>query len=106
MAVHVIYRTIVRTVKAGKLLEPFSLNDLIKACPYLNKYTCMVFLSKHRQGNPSETSQLFEIINATIMNESNELALIQSANFAHVENAKMLYHWGFVFKNMIKKLAK
>ena len=61
MAVHVIYRTIVRTVKAGKLLEPFSLNDLIKACPYLNKYTCMVFLSKHRQGNPSETSQLFEM---------------------------------------------
>ena len=61
MAVHVIYRTIVRTIKAGKLIEPFSLNDLIKACPYLNKYTCMVFLSKHRQGNPSDTSQLFEM---------------------------------------------
>jgi len=61
MAVHVIYRTIVKTIKAGKLTEPFSLNDLIKACPYLNKYTCMIFLSKHRQGNPSETPQLFEV---------------------------------------------
>ncbi|WP_101477770.1 hypothetical protein [Candidatus Nitrosotalea bavarica] len=61
MAVHVIYRTIVRAIKADKLMEPFSLNDLIKACPYLNKYTCMVFLSKHRQDNPSETSQLFEM---------------------------------------------
>jgi len=61
MAVHVIYRTIVRAIKSSKIMEPFSLNDLIKACPYLDKYTCMVFLSKHKQGNPSETSQLFEM---------------------------------------------
>jgi hypothetical protein len=61
MAVHVIYRTIVRAIKSGKLMEPFSSNDLIRACPYLNKMTCMVFLSKHRQGNPSETSELFEM---------------------------------------------
>lgn len=44
MAVHVIYRIIVRAIKAGKLMEPFSLNDLIKACSYLNRYTCMIFL--------------------------------------------------------------
>jgi len=61
MAVHVIYRTIVRATKSGKLVEPFSLNDLIKACPYLDKYTCMVFLSKHKQSNPGETSELFEM---------------------------------------------
>ncbi|MGI0017650.1 MAG: hypothetical protein ACREA1_02950 [Nitrosotalea sp.] len=61
MAVHVIYRTIVRAIKSAKLMEPFSLNDLIKACPYLDKYTCMVFLSKHKQVNPSETSELFEM---------------------------------------------
>ena len=61
MTVHVIYRKIVRAIKSNKIMEPFSLNDLIKACPYLDKYTCMVFLSKHKQGNPSETSQLFEM---------------------------------------------
>jgi hypothetical protein len=61
MAVHVIYRTIVRAIKSSKLMEPFSLNDLIKVCPYLDKYTCMVFLSKHKQANPNETSELFEM---------------------------------------------
>ena len=61
MAVHVIYRTIVRAIKSSTLTEPFSLNDLIKACPYLDKYTCMVFLSKHKQANPNETSELFEM---------------------------------------------
>lgn len=52
------------------------------------------------------TSELWEVMDATIINESSNIALIQSTEFKHVENAKMLYHWGFVFKNLITKLAK
>lgn len=53
-----------------------------------------------------QTSQLWEIMNATIIDESAKLALVQSADWNHVLSAKMLYHWNHVFKNMIAGLAK
>ena len=56
---HFIYKTIVKAVKNGKLKEPFSAHDLMKTCPNLKPSTCMVFLSKHRKANPSNTSELF-----------------------------------------------
>lgn len=52
------------------------------------------------------SSQLCEILNATIVNESSNMALIQSGNFNHVEVAKMLYHWNFVLQSMILALVK
>ena len=61
LAGHFIYRTIISAVKSGKLSEPFTLNDLMKAYPNLNKITCMVFLKKHTQGNPTGDSELFEM---------------------------------------------
>lgn len=53
-----------------------------------------------------KTTNLLEIIDATITNEASNLALIQSANFDHVQYAKALHHWNHVLKNMIHALAK
>ena len=53
-----------------------------------------------------QTSHLWEILDATITNESAKLALIQSTDFDQVRSAKMLYHWNHVLKNMIHLLAK
>lgn len=52
------------------------------------------------------TSQLYEILKATIINESAELALKQSKNFEQVQFAKALYHILYVLDNMILKLKK
>jgi len=51
-------------------------------------------------------TNFFEVFDATIVNEAAAMALLQSANFNHVEIAKMLHHLNFVFKNMVLKLAK
>lgn len=53
-----------------------------------------------------ETSQLWEIMQSTIINEAYNIALIQSKNFEEVEIGKMLKHWGYVFENMIHLLSK
>lgn len=53
-----------------------------------------------------KTSQLFEILGATIINESSKLALIQSQNYEQVLSAKMLYHWKHVIDNMVYCLTK
>lgn len=53
-----------------------------------------------------KTTNLLEIIDATITNEASNLALIQSANFDHVQYAKALHHWNHVLKNMIHALSK
>jgi hypothetical protein len=53
-----------------------------------------------------KTTNLLEILDATITNEAANLALIQSANFDHVQYAKALHHWNHVLKNMIHALAK
>lgn len=53
-----------------------------------------------------ETSRLWEVLEATIIQEASNMALIQSKDMDHVNIAKMLYHWAFVFKNMVYKLSK
>jgi hypothetical protein len=62
LANHMIYSTIVQTIKSGKLKEPFTIRDLIRACPNLKVSTCHTFPNKHRQNNPSKTSELFILI--------------------------------------------
>lgn len=52
------------------------------------------------------TSQLWEIFNAAIINEAADLALIQSSEWQHIETAKMLHHWGHVFRNAMHALIK
>lgn len=53
-----------------------------------------------------EVSRLWETLEATILQEASTMALIQSKDMEHVNIAKMLYHWSYVFKNMIHKLSK
>ena len=54
-------------------------------------------------------SQILELLDATIKNESANLAVIQSGNSGDivrdVMSAKMLHHWNYVLQNMIVKLA-
>jgi hypothetical protein len=49
-------------VKSGRLKEPFGPNDVRRACPGWADRTYSNFLPKHRVGNPSKTSELFEQI--------------------------------------------
>lgn len=50
------------------------------------------------------SSQLWEILNATITQESSDLALKKSTEWNHVLYAKALKYWGDVFESMINKL--
>ena len=50
-------------------------------------------------------SELFEILSATIFNESARLAL-QSTSDTHTEFAKALYYWNVSMKKMFIRLAK
>lgn len=52
------------------------------------------------------SSNLREILDATIRAEAADMALIQSEDFDHVNIAKMLHHWNFVLQNMIVTLVK
>ena len=54
------YSAIVKAVKAGRLIEPFSNNDFRRACPGLGEGTYNAFLYKHRVDNPGGQSELFE----------------------------------------------
>ena len=58
------------------------------------------------QAKSFQTTNLYEILNATITNEAATLALIQSATFEHVQYAKALHHWNHVLRNLIHALAK
>ena len=51
-------------------------------------------------------SQLWEILNATIINEASNMSLMQSTNWEHIQTAKMLHHWGYVFRRMIEELKQ
>jgi len=57
---HRVYRAIVNAVKAGKLKEPFSVEDFKRACPGFGEGTYNAFLYKHRRGNPKGNTELFE----------------------------------------------
>ena len=52
-----------------------------------------------------ETSQLWEILNASIANEAVNLSLIQSQNFDHVQFAKALWHWSAFMQKVVKRLS-
>jgi hypothetical protein len=52
------------------------------------------------------SSQLWEIFEATIVNESGRMALHQSQNWEHVLSAKQLHHWHHVLKNIMHSLSK
>lgn len=52
------------------------------------------------------TTQLWEILHASVVNEAYEIALKQSANFDQVQFAKALHHWAHFMRNVIVKLAK
>jgi len=53
-----------------------------------------------------QNSRLWEIINATLINEASDIALRQSTNWEHVLSAKQLHHYVFVVKNILYKLAQ
>ncbi len=54
-----IYSAVVKQVRAGKLVEPFSKEDFRKACPGFGPGTYNAFLWKHAKGN-GKTTELFE----------------------------------------------
>ena len=53
-----------------------------------------------------ETSNLWEILQTTILNEANNLALKKSNKWDDILYAKALYYWGDFFLIMINKLKK
>ena len=57
---HRVYEAIVRAVRTGRLIEPFSSTDFRSACPGFGKGTYNAFLAKHAVGNPGNNSELFE----------------------------------------------
>jgi hypothetical protein len=67
---HQVYRAIIRAVKNGSLIEPFSIKDFRAKCPGLGEGTYKAFLYKHKIGNVN-TSELF------IMNSQGMFSLIR-----------------------------
>lgn len=51
-------------------------------------------------------SRLFQVMNASIINEAYDIALKQSKDFDQVRTAKMLHHWNHFLVNMMVALAK
>jgi hypothetical protein len=51
-------------------------------------------------------SRIWEIIEATVINESAELALNKSLNWEHVLSAKQLFYWRKIVLTIIQKLAQ
>jgi hypothetical protein len=60
MAGHKVYSYILRTVKSGRLREPFTKDDSGNACPGFGKGTYNAFLYKHRVRKPGGNSELFK----------------------------------------------
>lgn len=58
------------------------------------------------QATNFKTTNLYDILDATISEEASRLALVQSANWDHVQYAKALHHWNHVMKNLIHSLSK
>ena len=53
-----------------------------------------------------KSSQLFEILVSTIVNESYNIGVIKSENWDATVSAKMLHHWNLFFVRMINTLSK
>lgn len=61
MARNKVYNAIIEAIKSGELVEPFSVSDFKRVCSGFAERTYTNFLPKHRRGNPSKTSELFEV---------------------------------------------
>ena len=57
------------------------------------------------QAKTFQTTNLFEIMNATIINEASNL-LLQSGNMEHLQYGKALHYWNKILKKMINALSK
>jgi hypothetical protein len=57
---HRVYGAIVRTIKSGALVEPFSKADFEASCPGFGAGTYNAFLDKHARGNRGGNTELFE----------------------------------------------
>lgn len=53
-----------------------------------------------------QNTRLWEILNASVINEAYNLALIQSKDFNNVQFAKALKHWNHFMLNAIYLLSK
>lgn len=58
------------------------------------------------QARALQSSQLWDILDASITNEAANLALIQSTDFSQVRFAKALHHWNHFLRNVVHTLAK
>jgi len=56
---HRVYASIIRPVRNGKLVEPFSGRDFRRACPGFGNGTYNAFLHKHSRNNPGGNTELF-----------------------------------------------
>jgi len=54
-----VYPRVIEAFKNGRLQEPFTKDDFIKACPGFGRGTYNAFLWKHRVGNPKNSTELF-----------------------------------------------
>jgi hypothetical protein len=59
MAGKKVYKTIVEAVERGRLKEPFTEDDLRKACPGFGDGTYYAYLYKHRANNPGGHEEFF-----------------------------------------------
>lgn len=57
------------------------------------------------QAKNLQTSNLFELLDATATNEASNL-LLQAANLEHLQYGKALHYWNKIFKKMIIELSK
>ncbi len=57
-----------------------------------------------------KTTNLYEVMRATILNEAYDIALNQSGKSGNIENdvnyAKMMKHWQYVIDNILLNLSK
>lgn len=58
------------------------------------------------QAKSFQSSQLNEILSASLIDEAIDLALIQSKDFDHVQFAKALWHLSVFINKVVNELAK
>lgn len=58
------------------------------------------------QAKSFQTSQLWEILNASTINEGISTGLLQSQNFSHTQFGKALLHYASFIRKIVDKLAE
>ena len=101
-----LYHSILKAIKNGKLMEPFSSNDVKMACPGFDEKTYAVFLPKHRRGNPGNNSVLFERISKgrykvirVNLKEMNPSQVIKKSSLTYYEKRRYLIWSQLVYLN-------